>query len=434
MEQNKDLYKVVQRTPSITPSGWFGDSKDMIVELEGFMTQEEIEFLEKAAKSLTIWDVTESHTNENGTVTYDSDYWKDRVATQPTLDKNDPKISPVIAGLFQRLRPIIEEFYKVEVVPTGTTIVKWLPGQFQNPHADKELHEGPDAGTPNDFPNYDLSSLFYLNDDYEGGELYFPLQGVQFKPKKGAAYFFPGDKNYIHGVTEIKSGLRFTCPFFWEITKHTGDNGAISWMPISFYESYSSVLPQDNDQEVIDVGLSPTIFSDIEKAMPEAIASVHDLDPKIISKIGYHTQKWEPGAYARVHSDNTDAEGKSGAFTRSRYAGFLYLNDDFEGGLLKFPGQNIEIKPEVGMLAVFDGGFNNMHEVSLITGGVRYTIGSFWDDREESDYPQELRDAWAAEMKATRAQQEIERAEWQELLKQGWKLDAAGNKYKADEL
>jgi len=212
------------------------------------------------------------------------------------------------------------------------------------------------------------------------------------------------------------------------------DSGKISWMPISFYESYSSVLPQDNDQEVIDAGLSPTIFSDIEKAMPEAIASVHDLDPKVISKIGYHTQKWEPGAYARIHSDNTDAEGNSGAFTRSRYAGFLYLNDDFEGGLLKFPGQSIEIKPEVGMLAVFDGGFNNMHEVSLITSGVRYTIGSFWDDREESDYPQELRDAWAEEIREIRAKQEIERAEWQDLLSQGIKLDEKGNKYKVEEL
>lgn len=211
-------------------------------------------------------------------------------------------------------------------------------------------------------------------------------------------------------------------------------SGKMSWMPISFYESYSSVLPQDNDQEVLDAGLSPTIFSDIEAKMPEAIASVHDLDPKVISKIGYHTQKWEPGAYARVHSDNTDEHGNSGAFTRSRYAGFLYLNDNFEGGLLKFPDQDIEIKPEVGMLAVFDGGFNNMHEVSLIESGVRYTIGSFWDDREEDAYPQELRDAWAAEMKETRAKQEVERAEWQELLKQGWKLDADGNKYKVEDL
>ena len=64
------------------------------------------------------------------------------------------------------------------------------------------------------------------------------------------------------------------------------DSGKISWMPISFYESYSSVLPQDNDKEVLDAGLPPTIFSDIENKMPEAIASVHDLDPKIISKIG----------------------------------------------------------------------------------------------------------------------------------------------------
>lgn len=224
------------------------------------------------------------------------------------------------------------------------------------------------------------------------------------------------------------------CKRMIEALDAQANNGGMTWMPISFYESYSSVLPKDNDQEVIDAGLSPTIFSDIEKMMPEAIASVHDLDPKVISQIGYHTQKWEPGAYARLHSDNTDEKGNSGAFTRSRYAGFLYLNEDFEGGLLKFPEQDLEIQPKVGMLAVFDGGFNNMHEVTLITKGVRYTIGSFWDDREESDYPQELRDAWAEEMKKTREGQEIERAEWQELLKQGWKIDKEGNKYKTEEL
>lgn len=208
---------------SITPSGFFGNGPENIVELANFMTEEEIDFLENAARNITVWDYTESHVNENGTVIYDSDYWKDRVATTPSLNKNDPKIAPIIAGLFERLKPIIEEFFEVNVFPTGTTIVRWLPGQFQNPHADKELHEGPDAGMPNDFPCYDLSSLFYLNEDYEGGELYFPLQDIKFKPKRGAAYFFPGDMNYIHGVTEIKSGIRYTCPFFWEITEHTGE-------------------------------------------------------------------------------------------------------------------------------------------------------------------------------------------------------------------
>ena len=35
---------VVIRKPSLTPSGWFGSGKEMIVELENFMTEEEIIF------------------------------------------------------------------------------------------------------------------------------------------------------------------------------------------------------------------------------------------------------------------------------------------------------------------------------------------------------------------------------------------------------
>jgi hypothetical protein len=213
----------IRQKKSITPSGFFGSSVDNIVELENFMTEYEINFLENAAKNITLWDITETHKNENGTVIYDSEYWKDRVATGKTLDKNDPEIAIVLQGLFTRLKPIIENFFSVKVEPTGKAIVKWLPGQFQKPHADKELHDGVDAGKPNDFPYYDIASLFYLNDDYEGGELYFPLQDVQFKPKRGAAYFFPGDKNYIHGVTEVQNSLRYTCPFFWCIIEHTGE-------------------------------------------------------------------------------------------------------------------------------------------------------------------------------------------------------------------
>jgi hypothetical protein len=208
------------------------------------------------------------------------------------------------------------------------------------------------------------------------------------------------------------------------------NNEAMTWMPISFYESYSSILPQDGDKEILEENLPSDIFSKIKEGFINAVASVHEIDPKTVVQIGYHTQKWEPGAYARIHSDNTDEHGNSGPFARSRYAAFLYLNDDFSGGLLKFPKQNIEIAPKTGMLAAFDGGFDNMHEVTLIESGVRYTIGSFWDDREEDAYPQEVRDAWADEMKQIREKQEIERKEWQDLLKDGYKIDMDGNKYK----
>jgi hypothetical protein len=208
---------------SITPSGFFGDSKDNIIELENFMTEEEHQVLDSFIRTNTHWDVTETHYNDEGVVIYESEYWKDRVATGQTLEKANPEIPVIIQNLVNRLRPIIQDFFKVEANPTSPAMVRWLPGQYQHPHADKELHEGEHRGKPNDFPYYDLASLFYINDDYVGGELYFPLQGITIKPKPRAAYFFPGDMNYVHGVTKIESGIRYTCPFFWNITKHTGE-------------------------------------------------------------------------------------------------------------------------------------------------------------------------------------------------------------------
>ena len=205
---------------SITPSGFFGDSPDNIVTLENFMTEEELSRLNSFIRNNNNWDITETHHNENGTVIYDADYWANRVATYPTIQKGDPEIPDLIEEMVARLKIEVDKFFGVDANPTSPAMVRWLPGQLQMPHADKELHTGPDAGKPNDFPYYDLAGLFYINDDYEGGELYFPNQGIQFKPKAGAAYFFPGDKNYIHGVTEIKSGIRYTVPFFWTILSH----------------------------------------------------------------------------------------------------------------------------------------------------------------------------------------------------------------------
>lgn len=219
MENNYTNNNFMDRV-SITPSGFFGDSADNIIALEDFMTEEELDILNTFIRSNNSWDVTETHYNEDGTVIYDSGYWDNRVATYTTIVKEDPSIPNIIEGMVARLKIEVDKFFGVDAFPTSPALVRWLPGQLQMPHADKELHEGENAGKPNDFPYYDIAGLFYINDDYEGGELYFPKQGIKFKPKRGAAYFFPGDLNYIHGVTEIKSGIRYTCPFFWTILSH----------------------------------------------------------------------------------------------------------------------------------------------------------------------------------------------------------------------
>jgi hypothetical protein len=205
---------------SITPSGFFGNSVDNLVELTDFMTEEEHSYLMNFATTNKVWDVTETHVDADGIVLYDHSVWFERVCTTSSFQKSDPKAMEVVLGMMKRLKFIVEDFFNVEVMDTGPAIVRWPVGARQEPHADKEFHIGEERGRPNDFPFYDIASLFYLNDDYDGGELYFPLQGLEFKPKPRAAYFFPGDRFYTHGVRPVRSGIRYTSPFFWTITKH----------------------------------------------------------------------------------------------------------------------------------------------------------------------------------------------------------------------
>lgn len=218
-----NTYDPANEPKSIIPSGFFGNSADNIVELKNFLTPEEQQKLSEYALKNTIWDRTEGKKNENGTVIYDADVWADRVATRNSLMKSDPTILPLIESMQSRLKVEVDKFFKVNVQATGPAIVRWPVGTRQEPHADKELHEGPDAGMPNAFPWYDIASIFYFNDNYEGGEIYFPIQGLEYKPKAGSAYFFPGDMHYVHGVRPIISGSRFTSPFFWTVKEYLGD-------------------------------------------------------------------------------------------------------------------------------------------------------------------------------------------------------------------
>ena len=207
----------------------------------------------------------------------------------------------------------------------------------------------------------------------------------------------------------------------------------LRWMPISFYESYSSGTPELNDPDTIASGLPGDFFQDLRQRVINATADMAGKSPEQMSQISWHSQRWAPGAFANMHSDNTSNDGVSGAFTRSRYATFLYLNDDFEDGVLNFK-HGLTIVPKTGTLVTFAGGFDNMHEVTTVKKSIRYTLGSFWDDREESDYPQEVRDAWAEELAKVRAIQKDEAAEWEDYRKRGVRITPRGEQYPASEV
>ena len=64
----------------------------------------------------------------------------------------------------------------------------------------------------------DISFLFYLNDQYGGGELEFGDLGLTIKPKKGMMIAFPSYKEFLHKVNPVTWGHRYTL-VSWVATK-----------------------------------------------------------------------------------------------------------------------------------------------------------------------------------------------------------------------
>ena len=51
-----------------------------------------------------------------------------------------------------------------------------------------------------------VSAIFYMNDNYEGGQLFFENLNISLKPKAGSLVLFPGTEEFKHGVTVVNPG------------------------------------------------------------------------------------------------------------------------------------------------------------------------------------------------------------------------------------
>ena len=59
-------------------------------------------------------------------------------------------------------------------------------------------------------------------------------------------------------------------------------------------------------------------------------------------------------------------------------SGVIYLNDDYLGGDIVFPNQNVTIKPKAGSLLLFPSSEPYVHHPHKIDGGVKYIVPLFW--------------------------------------------------------
>jgi predicted 2-oxoglutarate/Fe(II)-dependent dioxygenase YbiX len=111
-------------------------------------------------------------------------------------------------------------------------------------------------------------------------------------------------------------------------------------------------------------------------------------------------------------------EGNPSAWEKSKLVCLLYINDDYEGGELNFRDHTIKLKPKARQLVTFPGGIHNVHEVTVVKGTTRHTIGAFWD-YAESTYSEERMKEWEQEIEKVREQQKEMQEDWKEQLATG---------------
>ena len=121
---------------------------------------------------------------------------------------------PKIEDLFRNtVKNIINPFYQVEVDSSEIPqVLSYGIGGHYRPHIDGESIWMTPRGEKiwKKSTDRDLSMVFYLNDDFEGGDFVFPELRVRVRPEPGMMVCFPSNHHYMHGVEKITKGKRYS--------------------------------------------------------------------------------------------------------------------------------------------------------------------------------------------------------------------------------
>jgi predicted 2-oxoglutarate/Fe(II)-dependent dioxygenase YbiX len=161
--------------------------------------------------------------------TADFDYQgtKEKTLEELEIEKNIYKqyqkdlpdeIKNILQNIFTSVKEQIEKKYGVEfehrIEDEGSNsmfINKWKKNIHMNAHYDEEI-----------MSDFNLSIIYYLNDDYDGGELHFPQHNLKIKPIANSTISFPGNENYYHEVLEVFGKNRYTASAWFKFANREG--------------------------------------------------------------------------------------------------------------------------------------------------------------------------------------------------------------------
>jgi hypothetical protein len=156
-----------------------------------------------------IIDYINSHLSDFGEL--GNDYWKGR-----QIYMNQIKDQNIYNIIKDGKDYMLSEFIKLAEIKQplyidSLHIVRWTEGYELRPHADAAEPNG----SVHPFPWRDFGTVTFLNDDFEGGVLYYPNKNnLQVPSQPGYSAIHTGGLDCLHGVTKITKGVRYTIASF----------------------------------------------------------------------------------------------------------------------------------------------------------------------------------------------------------------------------
>jgi len=156
-------------------------------------------------------------------IDYKFDYTKSTYSTHKGLSPNEKRVEmdemwirkdnkfynelkDAVSEVAKKYTVKMKSFHDRDFVVQKTTdfrLNKYDVGGFMSRHCDNIHHS---HGQTYGFPQASL--LFFLNDDYEGGD--FIVSNCHYRPKKGEALIFPSNFMFPHEVKKITQGTRWS--------------------------------------------------------------------------------------------------------------------------------------------------------------------------------------------------------------------------------
>ena len=170
--------------------------------IEDFLSKEELSQLIELAESKTQeeweyqynFDIEQSASQDGKLKKGDAEF--DEVVKKKNVFWDDKMLAIPFKDLSKVLtKRTLEAFNNEYRINDIARIQRQYPGTELKVHHDQ---------------GYDMTLLraviIYLNDDYEGGELYFTQHDLKVKPGAGTLVSFPGTDEYLHGVANVLPG------------------------------------------------------------------------------------------------------------------------------------------------------------------------------------------------------------------------------------